>query len=510
MHQIDVDTDDWTCIGEHEDGAFSVNGGAQGQVYDSGAHDGQNFWFGGWGAATIRVYDDGQSERGGWLTFSPDEFDIGGGNDIDVIVVLDATGLVGGDYEASLHFISNDPDDPDVEFSILLHVNPAADIAIEWDEDYGYNEEDPDASLLDWNPAYPAGIFWGGPYTMEVEVTNTGVEDLEVNSFECDVEQFFIADEDMRDGFIVSPDETQVVELTFHAEEGGDYNGTFVVQSSSVVHPEMAFNVHAEAVDPPDIELDAQQYETVLNTGETEEFAINITNAGQAPLIWEALVELTEPDDARDAAGRELRGIRGPVAEHSRDDRGELLGQFQGLNNANTYCSPAGWDWDNERMWVTSYTQAAAAAYTHDNNYENFEEVARINPGNCMDGCWINGLLWLPTLGNAAVNRYNANGQNVGAVNFPFSVYGLAADVDNMLLFALSSADQSITVYPVRDDNSLGNAIGVIRNHQQFHENQIAYGFEWVGRHADGELWMYTYTSGRIHQIDIDTDDSNV
>ena len=158
-------------------------------------------------------------------------------------------------------------------------------------------------------------------------------------------------------------------------------------------------------------------------------------------------------------------------------------------------------------MWVSNYIAQNAVRWGHNANYENFEEQVRIRSGNCMDGTWAKGMLYLPQWANPIVNRYNDAGQNVGAIQMPFPVYGMAVDVENDWFFFLNPNDgMSIYVYELTDHGGLGDQIGVIRNHAQFHGNAVAYNLEWVPQHREGQLWITNAQTGRVHQIAVDTD----
>ena len=77
----------------------------------------------------------------------------------------------------------------------------------------------------------------------------------------------------------------------------------------------------------------------------------------------------------------------------------ELIGSFQGNNAENQYSSCIGYDPENGWMWVSNYSSATVAAYSYEVGeevYFNFEETARLqNPGNCMDGTVINGMVYI-------------------------------------------------------------------------------------------------------------------
>ncbi|MCF7810723.1 choice-of-anchor D domain-containing protein [bacterium] len=202
---------------------------------------------------------------------------------------------------------------------------------------------------------------------------------------------------------------------------------------------------------------------------------------------------------------RSLRSSNG-ISAPRRDigEPGELIAQFNGINGANQYCSMLGWDPEAEVMWASCYNSGIVAAYSHDANYENFEEVVRVNPGSCMDGGVYDGLCWIGSWAPSTLNRYDIDGNMVGSIQFPTTVYGLAFDQENELCFHMTSeGNQPIRVYEM-DGLNLGDQIGVIDNHYPYHGNTIEYGLEWVPEHGEAPLWMFEYTNSMLYQIGVD------
>jgi len=64
----------------------------------------------------------------GWLTFQPASGAVHAGDRLDVVARFDAARLLGGDYRATIHVRSNDPDEPDVTRPAHLHVTGRPDI----------------------------------------------------------------------------------------------------------------------------------------------------------------------------------------------------------------------------------------------------------------------------------------------------------------------------------------------------------------------------------------------
>ncbi len=219
-----------------------------------------------------------------------------------------------------------------------------------------------------------------------------------------------------------------------------------------------------------------------------EDNQFTIFNRGDEDLNWRATVEITgEPNE------------RAPLGENA----GALLANFN--KDVNQHVTAAAWDPVNEWIWVTYTTDATAIAYTFDNEYQNFSEARRIGAGECIDGAWANGLLYLPPYNSNVLNRYNSAGQNIGAVEMAFPIVGIAADDQRDRLFLMSADDTLIHVFRLSGDGSVGREIGVIENHLEFHDNDVSFGIEWVYKHFEGNLWMISPHSGGVHEIYVDT-----
>lgn len=89
-----------------------------------------------WGQIGDFVTNDGNwllrglGEMGGgdcdWLTASPTSGTVGAGGSDDILVTVDATGLIEGSYRCDLVFTSNDPGEPEVTVPVLLDVSTAS------------------------------------------------------------------------------------------------------------------------------------------------------------------------------------------------------------------------------------------------------------------------------------------------------------------------------------------------------------------------------------------------
>ncbi|HHE46531.1 MAG TPA: choice-of-anchor D domain-containing protein, partial [Bacteroidetes bacterium] len=496
VHQILIDTDDWSAALRVQN--FDTYVGVNGQPWDGIAHDGYNLWTSSYASEEIRIYDDGVFEKN-WISYDPTEGELQGGEDMDVTVTLDASGLHGGRYEAELRISSPDPDFSAFTVPVTLDVTAAADIAVRWLDQYGY----PD--VVDWNAqeAYGDQVFSGLSYELVVTVENSGVLPLDVDEISSDLEIFSVDPAVIE---ALDPGEEVDIVVTLEADEAGDYDAVLRFVSNSEANPVVEAALHADVLAPPTIQLDPESVETTLNFCDKEDYTVTVSNAGGADLIWETDIDVTgEPE--RDAGARTLRSTKRAVGPR-RDEPGDLIAEFVGPNQQNIYCSPVGWDPDDEVMFFTKYNNSQISVWRHD-NYEDFEQVRQFGTPNPMDGGWYEGLLYICTLNNTQVlRRFDVEGNQVGEIGMGFPVYGVAFDSEEGLMFARNqNAGGAIQVYEM-DGNDRGGQIGTINNWSQFNGNNVnVYSVEWVPAHPDGQLWMVNNGTHNIYEIAVDTDE---
>ncbi|MBT7618875.1 MAG: hypothetical protein HN590_16485, partial [Calditrichaeota bacterium] len=177
--------DQWGAV------AYGIGGGTVLTV----GHPTGHCWFnyardgGQWGSMASEIlYYLATAGSPNWLTIDIAEFDLEQGADLDIGVLLDATGLYGGVYEADVVFWSNDPENPEVRVNVLLDVTGVPVLEAEWGPGY------PD--VVDWNVQYE-DLFSGGPYNVPVELMNVGTDLLIIDDVISDHEYFMPEFEDV-------------------------------------------------------------------------------------------------------------------------------------------------------------------------------------------------------------------------------------------------------------------------------------------------------------------------
>jgi hypothetical protein len=518
-YQIHVDTENWQADATIQ--SFNVGGGQQ--PYDAVGHDGRNLWAGGYGAATIRVYDDGVAEVR-WIGVEPEEGILEAGNNSLVVVTLNSTGMPAGEYTADIVFYSNDPSHgqpdnsyndewPDVIVPVFLEVRGEPGIATH-----------PGIDPIDDAEDYVAGIdmpntYIDTEYRYPMEIENTGNVEMTITRVEGTDEFWF--DLNVDELAPIQPFQAIDVDLVFRPNETGDRQGEVHIYSDAeniqdghmwttvTGFGELAPEVIVHENDIADDEFIHQQARLGADPWSHTIEIENPAGQNRRDLMWEVSFREVDPEDGRDLGpSRTLQRTDGSV-EINRDDPGDLIASFDGINTANQYVNAAGYDWDNEQMWITSYSPAWARRYSYDRNYEGYEVEVQINTPNIMDGAWWGGMFYTHAgLGSATMNRYDEEGQALQALQFGHSIYGVAADVEENILFVQESGNNyAIHVYPLNEDGTVGNQMGVINNWTQFNGNMYHYGIEWVGTHDEGQLWVYNFQANRVYEIHVDTEE---
>ena len=289
--QFSVDTENWQAELAQEfdtqcDRAFLALG-----------HDGENIWR---SVSVIdqlvNVYDDGIDEFR-WITYDPDGGNIEADEDLDIIVGLDATGLFEGEYEGVIHFISDDPDNPDLELNVRMNVIEAPVLDVEWSEEAGFPDN------IDWNNVY-LDIYSGEDYPISVMIINSGSSILTVEEIGCE-NDFFTCDPPE---FEVPAQDSRLVNFILNGDADGEHDGTMFITSNDA-GGDWEVLVQGTTTSPPILLIEPGEIEIGLIEGERDEQVLNITNPGAVELRWSSKVEYAD-EHLRDSEIRSMRKVR--------------------------------------------------------------------------------------------------------------------------------------------------------------------------------------------------------
>jgi len=248
----------------------------------------------------------GEDQAPDWLSVEPTEGEIEAGGMIAITVILDATTVEGGDYNAELRVLTNDPANPEIAISVHMWVSEDWPLYPVWPEELGWPE------VLDFNRAF-GDIYVDTPETLSVSLQNLGTDTLRIDDAFFDSDQFSIFP---RDGEI-PPDEQLDFSVVFMAGDVDDYSSTGSIQTNDAGNPEIHFPVHARTSLPAGIwtrPADGGSFTVRWAPGDENPWdrEIEIGNAaggGRADLCWQAEEDaewLTcTPTEGRIAAGED-------------------------------------------------------------------------------------------------------------------------------------------------------------------------------------------------------------
>jgi subtilisin family serine protease len=205
-----------------------------------------------------------------WVTVSPNSGRVWSGDFYDLSVDFDATGLLGGYYDANIVIASNDPDEPEVTIPVELHVIGAPDIAV-------------DPTSLDFG-----SIFTGTTKDLTFLVSNPGTDQVEVTDIVSDNADFTASPTVLS----IPPRSGELVTVTYAASAPGLSSGMITVYSNDPDEPEVYVAVQGTGLIPPEFTVTPDSLFADLMTGETDAQTITIGNIGGSDFVFDAIVEL--------------------------------------------------------------------------------------------------------------------------------------------------------------------------------------------------------------------------
>ncbi|MEQ8475031.1 choice-of-anchor D domain-containing protein [Fulvivirga sp.] len=196
------------------------------------------------------------------LEFEPDFGLVGAGESIDVLVDVDASGLIGGVYEETIKVFSNDPLNPVVEVDLTVNVTGAPHLDLDKNEfDFG-------------------DIFIGDTLSDSVLVTNGGTDVLNITSITNSEPEFTISNSELS----LDPQESVYVLIQFNPTLTGAINDIIVFESNDPDFPVLNVYLTGNGVEPPIIDASPGSFAASLLTGESEFQELVISNNGSSDL----------------------------------------------------------------------------------------------------------------------------------------------------------------------------------------------------------------------------------
>ena len=203
----------------------------------------------------------------GWVSVTPDSGTIPPGGFVDLDVLFDTDGLIGGDYAASIDLTTNDPGHALIRVPANMHVTGI-----------------PDIDAVPAALAFPT-TFVGYSSTLPMSIQNVGTDILTITS--ADVTGDFTAigltlPVDLPVGGVIP------VDVTFTPTAAGALAGSLVIGSNDPDEGTFTVTFSGDALIPPVISSDPTSIYHVLPPGGMGTETLTLYNTGGSDLTWDS------------------------------------------------------------------------------------------------------------------------------------------------------------------------------------------------------------------------------
>ncbi len=238
-----------------------------------------------------------------WPAVTPAAGTIPAGGGLDLDVRLDSNGLIGGDYNSTITFETNDPARGLFDVPVHVHVTGIPDIAVT-----------PEALT------YPT-TFVGLTSAQTLTISNTGTDTVHVTDLVV-VGEFSV---DAALPLEVRPGRTVPVTVVFAPQGDGLRSGVLTVVSDDPDEGQVAVPLGGTGLFPPEIHVTPPAIHTALPPGGMRTKKLNIANAGGSDLVFDTSTNLISalgsatPGSYRDLAKDEIDTREGALGSGGPD-----------------------------------------------------------------------------------------------------------------------------------------------------------------------------------------------
>ncbi len=199
-----------------------------------------------------------------WLTVSPSSGVVPPSSSANIDVTFNAVGKDGGEYDANIFIINNDPDEDTVRVPAHMHVTGAPNIALS-NTSFNYDT-----------------VFIGVASRETLRVSNVGTDVLNVSNITSDQADYTV---DITN-FSLNPRQSQNVVVTFTPSVVGERVGTLTITSDDPDEGTLEVDLSGVGIQPPNIVVSPTSMSSNLFTGEMETQTLTISNTGVSNLTY--------------------------------------------------------------------------------------------------------------------------------------------------------------------------------------------------------------------------------
>jgi len=196
-----------------------------------------------------------------WLSISPEGGTLGfPGLTSTLTVFIDATLLIQGTYEGTITLTGNAPTIPSISIPVTLHVIGVPAISTS-------------AEVVNFG-----SILDGLTSTQEFTITNLGTAPLIITGFEFGNNGIYSVSPSTLE---IAPFESAVIEITFAPNDMANFDTDLTILTNTAENP--VISILGTGQGAPNITTDVLEVNEILQSGQTIEIPIVISNNGQGP-----------------------------------------------------------------------------------------------------------------------------------------------------------------------------------------------------------------------------------
>ncbi len=199
-----------------------------------------------------------------WLRAEPTSGTVAAGGHVDVAVTIDATGLLGGDYDAALAVASNDPDEPTLTRPAHLHVIGVPDIAVT-------------PSSLDFG-----SVFTGYATSRDLTIHNGGTDVLHVAPMTVDDAAYSAGSTPID----IPIGESRTVTVGFSPSTAGLHGATLTIASNDPDEATVTVSLTGVGLVPPDVDVSPTELHETTWAGHIVTRTLTLSNTGGSDLTF--------------------------------------------------------------------------------------------------------------------------------------------------------------------------------------------------------------------------------
>ncbi len=244
-------------------------------VIYSFANNGKDVWVSDIAGPLFQV-DDGR-----WLSADNITGKIPAGENQDINITLDPTGIYGGDYSGSLRFTSNDPQNNLANLPVSMRV-------------VGYPDYTVDSNQINFGE-----VAVEYSQTEDIAIVNTGSDELVITDVSIIPEGVFTIVSSISS---LAPGESGNITVEFAPNSNTEFTASLEIQTNA---GNEAISLSGQGYLPPIMELSLSSISSFLNYGQETEESLVISNSGDRELTYEIVIS----DVSRESTNNRSRSV---------------------------------------------------------------------------------------------------------------------------------------------------------------------------------------------------------